>query len=668
MNDRDMGEDGGGYGRKGPQVKVYVGNLPRGITAEKVREFMGQFGNVDNCSLINRDSEKPFAFIGYTEEESVVAATEANGILLNDRFLTINRHFPAAEAEDGSKEFQRTIYVGNVPLGMEPSDLKKVLLDAIKPISVGFRTHQRNSTQSRIGVNSDTTAARKSEEQSSDVSIIAFLVFRTMEEANEGGNILYDLEVDGNKLLVEYSKGRHRLQYQANQVRVLHVSNLAYAIDTEQVRKKFRLFGELDEVRLIKDRNTGKSKGYGFVEFTYPASAEHAVHVLNGTTWQGRDVTVQLEVNEKRRLEGHQMGRQRMKRPRFDPRIKQQMPSFTQREGNRGGPNFPQENFTPRFPRMRGPRADIHFSVEPAVPVPSGPPPFDRGAANRSLEGHGDGGETTLFVSNLPNAADHKVRFLLEQLTGPVVNFRKEGRDGWLKYENLECARIAYDILREHRIEGIRLVVEYVSDKNPASNQQRLAPVSQGKANFTGQSGSAPWSQKPKIEGSQRGSRDRMWDGQNNLTEGLQSRPRTADAEGLQRKLFVGNLTFDTNKFDLHRLFAKYGRIDQIILPKKDGGPSGYGFIFFNSNEEASNAVRFMNGFDLRGRRLRVELATSKGRKDDGIGPSKTRNLAGNARGMGTGHNPGAYNGSTPFSDPGIFSNPSQMTKGYGQY
>merc|ERR1712060_138979 len=326
-----------------------------------------------------------------------------------------------------------------------------------------------------------------------------------------------------------------------------------------------------------------------------------------------------------------------------------------------GGPTFPhRENLPPRF-SMRAPRDDL-FTVEPVMPIPPGPPALERAMPNGSFERQ-VAGETTLFVSNLPNAADHKVRFLLEQLTGPVVNFRKEGRDGWLKYENLECAKIAYDILRERRIEGIRLVVEYVSDKNPA-------PVTQVKANFTGQSGSAPWSQKPKIEGSPRGSRDRMWDGQNNLTEGLQSRPRTADAEGLQRKLFVGNLTFDTNKFDLHRLFSKYGRIDQIILPKKDGGPSGYGFIFFNSNEEASNAVRFMNGFDLRGRRLRVELATSKGRKDDGSGPSKKRNLGGNARGMGTGQNPGPYNSSTntPFSDPGIFSNPSQVMQGYGQY
>jgi len=682
MNDRDMGEDGGGRGWKGAQVKVYVGNLPSGITADKVKEFMVQFGNVENCSLINRNSDKPFAFIGYSNEESVLAAIEANGIRLGDRFLTINRHYPAAQAKDGSKEFQRTLYVGNVPFGMEPPDLKKVLLDAIKPIKVDFRTHQRDNTQRRRGLNSIQTATN-SEQKSSDVSIIAFLVFQNMEEANKGGNILYDLELEGNKLIVEYSKGRNRLQYQANQVRVLHVSNLAYSVDAEQITKKFRLFGEIDEVRLIKDRSTGKSKGYGFVEFRNPACAEHAVHVLGGMTWQGREMVVQLEANEKRRLVGQQMGRQRMKRPRFDPRMNQRVSNFTPREVNQRGPNFnphevnkrgpnlpPLEKFVPRPPRMRGPRADIfNLSVEPAMPIPSGAPAFD--IANTSIEGHGGGGEITLFVSNLPNAPDHKVRFLLEQLTGPMINFKKEGPDGWLKYENMECARIAYDILREHRIEGIRLVVEILSDKNQTAGQRPRAPLSQGEATFKGHSGAGTWSQNLKIEGSSRGGGDGiMWDGRKNSTEVSNApnfnRPRSADSEGLQLKLFVGNLSFDVNKFVLHRLFSKHGQIDQIILPKKDGGPAGFAFIFFNSHEEAINAVRSMNGFNLGGRRLRVELSTSKGPQDDRSGPNK-RHFGRDARGMGAAYNPGAFNGNTPFSDPAIFSNPSQRTQAYGQ-
>merc|ERR550534_1245454 len=159
------------------------------------------------------------------------------------------------------------------------------------------------------------------------------------------------------------------------------------------------------------------------------------------------------------------------------------------------GPNFPQENFAPRFPRMRGPRADIHFAVEPAVPIPSGPPPLDRGIADRSLEVHGGGGETTLFVSNLPNAADHKVRFLLEQLTGPMVQFKKEGPDGWLKYENMECAKIAHDMLREHRIQGIRLVVEIVGENDQSVGQRPLAPIRRAPP-FGGPSGPAGWSQK----------------------------------------------------------------------------------------------------------------------------------------------------------------------------
>jgi len=644
MNNLDLGEEDGDLSsreRNTAQIKVYVGNLPGSITIERVREFMSQFGNVLSLNLINRNPNKVFAFIEYAETKSYKAAIAANGIKLENRSLVINRHYPTSQAEDGSKEFQRTIFVGNVPLGMDSDYLKKVVFDAISPIQADFRTHRQEASQKNTkGMKLIKT------DNGPEFKIFAFLVFRTMEETFKAGNILFDIELEGQKPIVEFSKGRKMHQYRANQVRILHVSNLAYSIDKEQLTNRFRLFGELVEVRLIRDRNTGQSKGYGFLEFRSPADAEHAVTVLSGVKWMGRDMVVQLEANEKRRIEEEQMGLQGgmgmggiggmcmggmgmgmgmglgmgpgpgpgPRRPRFDGGM------FNM------GPNFPSQDMSPRFNRMRTPQNDFNFGAE------AGPGPFnapntfnapsidriDRTMINRTVENNGT--ETTLFVSNLPNAADHKVRFLLEQLTGPMVNFKKEGPDGWLTYEDMQCAKLAHDMLREHRIQGIRLVVEILGENDLSTASRpvlRRPPI--GGASDIGNT----WSEKLHLDG---GSGGGMWGGNRNQAPSLK-RPRSSEQETSGSKLFVGNLTFDISKIDLHMLFSKYGNIQQIYLPTKEGNPSGYGFVVFNSPEDASRAQRMMNGYHLGGRRLRVEQATSKGPKDEGGGSAKKPHL-----------------------------------------
>jgi RNA recognition motif-containing protein len=75
----------------------------------------------------------------------------------------------------------------------------------------------------------------------------------------------------------------------------LYVGNLPYNISDDQLTAIFAKFGTPDSARVITDRDTGQSKGFGFVEFSNPDHAREALS-LNGTEFGGRS----LRVNEAR--------------------------------------------------------------------------------------------------------------------------------------------------------------------------------------------------------------------------------------------------------------------------------------------------------------------------------------------------------------------------------
>jgi RNA recognition motif-containing protein len=62
----------------------------------------------------------------------------------------------------------------------------------------------------------------------------------------------------------------------------IYVGNLAYRTTEEDLEKLFSEFGTVDSVKIITDRDTGRSKGFGFVEMANQAEAEEAIKNING--------------------------------------------------------------------------------------------------------------------------------------------------------------------------------------------------------------------------------------------------------------------------------------------------------------------------------------------------------------------------------------------------
>lgn len=72
----------------------------------------------------------------------------------------------------------------------------------------------------------------------------------------------------------------------------LYVGNLSYATTEDSLRRKFAEFGEVLSVNLITDRDTGRPKGFGFVEMATEQAAQAAISALNGYSLDDRNIKV----------------------------------------------------------------------------------------------------------------------------------------------------------------------------------------------------------------------------------------------------------------------------------------------------------------------------------------------------------------------------------------
>ena len=80
--------------------------------------------------------------------------------------------------------------------------------------------------------------------------------------------------------------------------RKLYVGNLPFSVTEQDLSDKFAAYGTVKSVKLITDRDTGRTRGFGFIEMASDADAHAAIDGLNGSDYEGRP----MKVNEARTL------------------------------------------------------------------------------------------------------------------------------------------------------------------------------------------------------------------------------------------------------------------------------------------------------------------------------------------------------------------------------
>ncbi len=72
----------------------------------------------------------------------------------------------------------------------------------------------------------------------------------------------------------------------------IYVGNLPFTATNESLSEMFSRFGNVDSSKIITDRDTGRSKGFGFVEMSSSTEAAKAIQALNGSEFEGRNMNV----------------------------------------------------------------------------------------------------------------------------------------------------------------------------------------------------------------------------------------------------------------------------------------------------------------------------------------------------------------------------------------
>ena len=91
----------------------------------------------------------------------------------------------------------------------------------------------------------------------------------------------------------------------------LYVGNLDYSATEDDLRMLFTQAGEVQSVRVIKDHDTGRSKGFAFVEMSTQAEAEKAISLFNGFSFHNRTLTINIARPREYRARNRRGSRQR---------------------------------------------------------------------------------------------------------------------------------------------------------------------------------------------------------------------------------------------------------------------------------------------------------------------------------------------------------------------
>ena len=123
----------------------------------------------------------------------------------------------------------------------------------------------------------------------------------------------------------------------------------------------------------------------------------------------------------------------------------------------------------------------------------------------------------------------------------------------------------------------------------------------------------------------------------------------------MSKKLYVGNLAFQTTSQDLQQLFAQVGTVESAsVIEDRDTGQSkGFAFVEMSTDDEAAAAIEQFNGKEVGGRALKVNEARPRENRAGGGG----RGFGGN-RGGGFGGNRGGGGGRGGGGNPGRRSEP----------
>lgn len=260
---------------KRPEVEPVVVQEEQPIKKTLTR---GTRGGKKNKKALNSDDDEEEEEKKYTQpsRKFQVLAEKANK----------DKRDPAKEA--------RTIFVGNLPFTVTPKVLKKHFRIFGKIDTVRLRGAARPDIKTTKKV---AIIKRKFHEERTN--IIAYVRFVSVDDAHKS-LAMNGKEFKGKVLRVdmaqsELDKDDEKVVVERDQSKAVFVGNLSFKLEEDAVRSHFEKCGKIEDVRIVRDSNTGMGKGFCYVNFTDKNSVVLAME-MNGTELAGRQLRVNKSV------------------------------------------------------------------------------------------------------------------------------------------------------------------------------------------------------------------------------------------------------------------------------------------------------------------------------------------------------------------------------------
>lgn len=300
--------------RKSGVGNLFIKNLDKSIQVRDLYDTFSTFGNILSCKIATdeKGNSKGYGFLHYASKEAAdTAIAKLKGMLLKDKKIFVGPFLPRNQRlpQGGADSNFNNVFVKNFGEDMDDDRLKKMF-------------SEYGEITSHIVMKNDEGVSRG----------FGFVCFKEPKEAAAAVAALHGSDYNGRTLFVGRAmKKSERSEFLRNQMEKkkadktsryavgvnLYVKNLDDGMDEEALRKEFSQHGNITSVKVMRDAS-GRSKGFGFVCFSYPDEATKAVTDMSGKLVGGKPLYVALaQRKEERRmhLQGQYAQRQFIRGP-----------------------------------------------------------------------------------------------------------------------------------------------------------------------------------------------------------------------------------------------------------------------------------------------------------------------------------------------------------------
>ncbi|PWA78576.1 poly(A) binding protein 7 [Artemisia annua] len=274
---------------------LFVKNLNESIDNVQLQELFKSFGNIMSCKVVTFDDgvSRGFGFVQFDSEDCANAAIEnLNGKNVGGKQIYVG------------KFMKKSVRVGSVP------DAKYTNL-YIKNLELDITQDVLEQTFAKFGKILSLVIARDDDGVSKGFGFVNFEnpndARKAVEEMNGyelGSKVLYvaraQKKSEREQTLRRQFEERRKDQIRKYQESNIYVKNVDDDVTEDQLRDHFRHFGTITSAKLMCD-DKGRSKGFGFVCFSTPEAARHAVDTLNGYMFHKKPLYVAIAQTKEER-------------------------------------------------------------------------------------------------------------------------------------------------------------------------------------------------------------------------------------------------------------------------------------------------------------------------------------------------------------------------------